>query len=220
VIKQRRAAVGLLYASRSRYSHQTMNGVADTCLKEPDSVTSKRSLVLKSLVLKVLPSVVRRSLMLVRTYQRNQKLNAVFANPRYDLDPLLMDGITVVPQRRAILAIIPKDARVAEIGVAQGEFAAEILEVCNPSKLYQIDLWNDSLKRYARSMEKVATRFSREIENGVVDLMRGYSWERIADLPDDGIDFTYVDAAHDYESVRRDLCALEPKIALGGFIRP
>jgi len=53
-----------------------------------------------------------------------------------------MANLTALPDRSALLSELPRNGVVAEIGVAEGDFAAAILEVCAPEKLYLIDQWN------------------------------------------------------------------------------
>ena len=48
---------------------------------------------------------------------------------------------TVLPNRFIMLDRMPKHARVAEIGVAFGDFSKEILARCQPEKLYLVDAW-------------------------------------------------------------------------------
>ncbi len=43
--------------------------------------------------------------------------------------------------RRELIAMLPKQAVGAEIGVWKGEFSAEILKVAAPKTLYLIDPW-------------------------------------------------------------------------------
>ena len=44
-------------------------------------------------------------------------------------------------KREDLLRFLPKNAVVAEIGVAHGDFSAQILEQSSPERLYLIDPW-------------------------------------------------------------------------------
>lgn len=137
---------------------------------------------------------------------------------RYTLDPELIRNLKIVPHREALLGLVPRGGVMAEVGVAHGEFTRRILDICRPRKLHLIDLWAVDSARYANLMDKVRTRFEAEIESGVADILRGFSWDLLASLPDGSLDFAYIDAAHDFDSVARDLAACEPKIAADGII--
>lgn len=43
--------------------------------------------------------------------------------------------------RQELLAHMPCGGVVAEVGVDEGNFSQQILEICNPQKLYLIDSW-------------------------------------------------------------------------------
>lgn len=51
----------------------------------------------------------------------------------------------------------------------------------------------------------------------LIQIHDGDSAERAADFPDGSLKFVWLDAAHDYERVRRDLAAWIPKIKKGGI---
>jgi hypothetical protein len=64
----------------------------------------------------------------------------------------------------------------------------------------------------------VGERFRTQVDAGQAEILHGVSWEMVGQLPDDCLDLAYVDAAHDFESVRRDLEACRPKIKADGMI--
>ena len=87
-------------------------------------------------------------------------------------------------KREDLLRFLPKNAVVAEIGVAHGDFSAQILEQSSPERLYLIDPWvhqddgdyqddpnnvsqSEAVKRY----EAVQSRFSNEIERGQIVIL-------------------------------------------------
>ena len=52
----------------------------------------------------------------------------------------------------------------------------------------------------------------------VVNIVRSISWEAADLYPDNSIDFVFVDACHDYDSVSKDIFAWYPKVKVGGII--
>lgn len=124
-----------------------------------------------------------------------------------------MKNCKLLPDRYAILDQLPKGAVTAEVGVLSGDFSAHILQKTQPAKLYLIDTFESNdwvslkTKRFqARNhFQFVKDRFKTEIENNVVVLKKGFSWDLLSRFPDAYFDWLYIDADHRYSGVRRDL---------------
>lgn len=99
-----------------------------------------------------------------------------------------------------------KDAAICEIGVWKGGFSRQLLNHFSPSVLHLLDLRFDFLDPNVRSHEAVV-------------LHEGDSSESIASLPDDCLDFAYIDGDHRYAGSRRDLFGILPKVKSGGFVQ-
>lgn len=138
-------------------------------------------------------------------------------------------------QRQWLLAMLPKGAVGAEIGVYRGEFSARILETVEPQRLHLIDPWlcqvddGHAMSLYGRQCpdgqdgmnayyDEVRARFRAEIIQRRVLLHRARSEEIATDFPDDYFDWIYVDGDHNYAAVRADLESYFPKVKTGGFI--
>ncbi len=163
---------------------------------------------------------VRRIYNEITARQRNKVLDQKMLGLSVPLSSKHLEHCRVFPDRRSLIASFPKNAVVAEVGVAMGDFSADILETANPRLFYLIDAWAmDGHSNYGEEgYKKVAGRFNEEIKTGKVEIRRGYSHERLTELEDDSLDWIYIDAAHDYQSVRGDLDIALLKVGNGGII--
>lgn len=131
--------------------------------------------------------------------------------------------------RDDVLSMMPRNMVVAEVGVAFGDFSRKIWDHMNPSKFYTVDVFDDSVKGMLGKnlfgeanmthYEWYKNRFSKEIASEIVELRKGYSWECLEQFPDNYFDYVYLDAAHDYMSVSRDVEELKRVVKAGGVIQ-
>jgi SAM-dependent methyltransferase len=124
-----------------------------------------------------------------------------------------LGNCVLLKDRYEILAFMPKNAKVAEVGVLGGDFSEHILQQTNPEQLYLIDTFNspdwashDPGRFKAEDhFDFIKKRFHTEIEKNQVQLMKGISWDCLAELEDNLFDWIYLDADHRYRSVKKDL---------------
>lgn len=150
---------------------------------------------------------------------RSQREHVRLAAHRRELDQRHLDGCLLINNRTNLLARLPKEGVVAEVGVAQGNFSRQILEVARPRTLHLIDTWSASRPGYdVDEYERIRTTFGTgEYANKVV-LHRKMSWEGIAELGSGSIDWIYIDADHSYDAVKKDLAAAIRAIKPDGLI--
>jgi hypothetical protein len=134
--------------------------------------------------------------------------------------------------RKKLVAALPRQAVVAEIGVQCGDFSRSILRKAKPRRLHLIDCWEvyredleyphdgfaGSQNDHQRNHDRVLARFAAEIATGRVMLHRGYSVPVLRTFPDAYFDWIYIDANHTYDAVSSELAAAMPKIKPGGVI--
>lgn len=94
----------------------------------------------------------------------------------------------------------------AEIGVQRGLFSKEMKY---DGKVLCIDVWeNKDIYRVAQS----------NLKDSKYTLIRDNSENASKNVPDEGLDFVYIDADHTYESVKKDLSLWIPKVRKGGIV--
>lgn len=170
-----------------------------------------------------MPQSLRECVSVYRAYLLNVKeSNRLRSEQRHELQSCHLHNLRVVPNRSELLANLTANGNgaVAEIGVANGMFSKQILEICNPRKLFLIDLWEDtSVLNYSeQALGIVQQQMAEAIAKGQVEILRGWSWEMIERLPERSLDWVYIDAAHDFASVSRDLEACRTRVKPSGFI--
>ena len=134
------------------------------------------------------------------------------------LQQIHVSNTRIVPTRQEFLENMPKGKICVEVGVAEGEFSRQILDIMKPKKLYLIDLWSSDSERYSESMDLAISRVQSEIDSGIVEVKRGWSWEMMETLEDNSVDWVYIDASHEFDDVCRDLEVANRKINRAGII--
>lgn len=136
--------------------------------------------------------------------------------------------------RLAVLGMLPRRGTGAEIGVHLGDYAARILQVARPQRLYLIDPWlyfGDDTYRSSlyggsdcspaemeRRFQSVRRRFSSRTATGQVNIIRKTSAQAMEAIGDSSLDFVYIDGNHQYEFVKDDLAQSVRTVRPGGIV--
>ena len=114
-----------------------------------------------------------------------------------------------------------------EVGVWKGDFAKQILEECDfIERYYMIDPWANLPdwnkpfnvpseifeEVYAEAMKKTDFADLRRV------VLRGRTNEVVDEIPDNSLDFAYIDGDHTLRGITIDLVRVLPKIVEGGLI--
>lgn len=93
--------------------------------------------------------------------------------------------------------------------------------------VYAVDLWDETYKYEDNLNLKKQKKYLYEIfkqnvknnnlENKIKDI-KSLSWEAASHFKDGEVDFVFIDADHEYESVVKDIDSWLPKIKKGGII--
>lgn len=120
-----------------------------------------------------------------------------------------------IPHRFDLLRLLPKNSVGAEVGVLVGHFSQQILRIVQPSKFYAVDTWlipynvniDQDIVRMTgpKIKETFYKRFEQEIASGLVTPLVQPSEVALTTIPDNYLDWIYIDANHNYNYVLTDL---------------
>jgi hypothetical protein len=113
----------------------------------------------------------------------------------------------------------------AEVGVHKGINAKSILETLNVSSLVLVDAY--TIHKHSDTLLYLSCKVRSdyvEAKQRLLTFKDKLQWkiclsiDAAKTLPDDSLDFVYVDAMHDYDNVFADLGAYFPKVKRGGVL--
>ena len=123
---------------------------------------------------------------------------------------------------------VPNNGIGAEVGVCKGMNSINLWHLTRPSKMYLCDVWRERHPNmhlledptlWEDNHERLVGKiFSEEIEKGSVELHREWGGNFLYSLPDNHLDWLYLDACHDYKPVSIELENGLNKVKKGGFI--
>lgn len=111
-----------------------------------------------------------------------------------------------------------------------GDFSKIIIERVQPSLFLAIDYFSqdspyrcfmgrtDFMDSHRTHQEWYEDKFAESIKKGKVKVLQGLSWNVLERLPDDYLDFAYLDACHNYDAVNKDISVLVSKVKKDGII--
>lgn len=120
-----------------------------------------------------------------------------------------------------------KAKNLAELGVYKGDFAARLLKSCDSIEKYymvdpwrHLDGWNKPANKADNTFEKflTETKSKTDFASNKRIILRGKTTEVIEKIPNDELDFAYIDGDHTLKGISIDLIRLFPKIKDGGWI--
>ena len=118
-------------------------------------------------------------------------------------------------------------ARMLEVGVYRGSFAARLLEQCGGiERYYMLDPWRhlEGWEKPANKSDDVFEQFLSETRSKTDFaaskrvILRGKTTEVIDQIGDGELDFAYVDGDHTLKGITIDLTRVFPKVRAGGWI--
>lgn len=109
----------------------------------------------------------------------------------------------------------------AEIGVFQGGYSRYLLQYCPGLKLYGIDAWTsyESYKDYKpRVIINAYQKAQKNVKGYDCQLIKAWSRDAVKEIPDESLDFVFIDGNHAYEYVVEDIALWSKKVRKGGII--
>jgi SAM-dependent methyltransferase len=143
------------------------------------------------------PRALRSLLRLARSLQKPL--------PSKNLDDDLIRECRFCSSRVAMLDLLPRDGRVAELGTYKGNFAREILARNMPKELHLIDIDYSQFDQTVSVDERVKCH-------------HGLTSAKIGEFADCYFDWIYIDAGHSYADALADARASAPKVKPGGYL--
>lgn len=148
--------------------------------------------------------------------------------------PRLPDALVargrLLPDRDAILPLLPKGRTIVEVGVALGGFSRKLIDIAHPARFIAIDSFriHDYPMFWGRPTQEIfggrthgdhyRAEFADMIASGRMQVLESDSGTALEGLADDSVDIFYVDADHTYAAVSRELSSIRRKVRNDGWI--
>jgi hypothetical protein len=156
-------------------------------------------------------------ILLMKSSQIHEAILAKF-DIRTTQDNLPLVGMTGTRNELAELFGELGYKRGAEIGVREGIYS-EILCRVNPGlELFCVDPWEPTSTYTPRKVRRLEQETRDRVAPYNATLVKKYSLDAVKDIPNRSLDFVYIDALHDYDSVIMDIIHWIPKVRRGGII--
>ena len=111
----------------------------------------------------------------------------------------------------------------AEIGVAEGHYSKVLCLHVPDLKLYCVDLWDEYYRETTRiksleDQERCLKLAHEKLDPYGAIFIRKPSAEAAKDIPDESLDFVYIDGDHAFDHIMQDLIIWSYKVKPGGIV--
>jgi hypothetical protein len=134
-------------------------------------------------------------------------------------------------RRRRLLRYLPSGSRIAEIGVARGQFSRQVRSICKPSLLVLIDPWMEQIQdqyfgdtnnvgqtEQDRRYNEVLRTFASKKPGRECRVLRTFSVDAATQFEDGTFDWVFIDGNHSLEACLEDLRVWASKVKADGLI--
>jgi len=120
-----------------------------------------------------------------------------------------------------------KGLKIAEIGVFKGDFSDFIFNHLYPKELYLVDIFEGNLgsgdkdgnnMEYLNLDNSYKNLLEKYNKNENVKVIKDFSTRFLSKIDNNYFDIIYIDADHEYFSVKMDLDSAYSKIKIGGYL--
>lgn len=120
-----------------------------------------------------------------------------------------------------------EDPNIVEIGSYRGEstqiindcFANAIINAIDPYTPYREDGSTYDLNKQGLELQEAEVEFDAVcLKFPNIKKNKAHSLDFVSSVPDQSLDFIYIDGDHSYEAVKKDIVAWIPKVKIGGVI--
>lgn len=136
--------------------------------------------------------------------------------------PLVLPYATRDRHLLAAFAAVTERGRGAEVGVERGLFTRQLCDAVGARQVLAVDAWRAYPGYREHVTQEKLDGFLAEAQarlaGTAATLVRGFSVEVAAQLPDGVLDWVYLDANHTLPHVIADLAAWVPKVRAGGLV--
>ena len=164
----------------------------------------------------ILRYLIKKILHIFRKIDEENKIRVLNSIPIFLLSKAHIKNTKILLNRSELLHLLPKYGVVAELGVASGNFSSEILNICNPKKLYLVDTWSPNSTE--GTMQEVEEKFKNQINNRSVVILNSSSLNVVKQFNDVTFDWIYIDTDHSYKTTISELRLWASKIKDTGII--
>lgn len=109
----------------------------------------------------------------------------------------------------------------AELGVRRGEFTRAVANSNSNIRIYAVDIWqnHESLNENHNHKDNYEAYLLniKEVQNQITTL-KGLTTDMHCKVPDNSLDWIFIDATHTYEGLKHDLLSWLPKVKDTGII--
>jgi len=132
--------------------------------------------------------------------------------------------------RLDLLATLPKGSVCAELGVFIGAFSIEILRRTRPKILYLVDRFTGKIRSGDENGENIKganldfvfhqlrARYELPFNGTDVVIVKAYSYHWLESLPENHLDWIYIDTDHAFRTTRLELEAAHKAVKPNGVI--
>ena len=106
----------------------------------------------------------------------------------------------------------------AEIGVKRGAYSECLVKTIPSLTLYSIDPWIAYSGSQQVSQDRYYARAVKRLTAYNVKILKKTSMEALNNIQDNGLDFVYIDALHDFDNVYADIIGWTKKVRIGGIV--